>query len=122
MHGDSARSERPLLPKPRLRVRQASLLIWRRPNSRAGLACPMEFLDGRPLSTEELEPIRRQIEESFEVIAAVDDEIPGIWCQRWRRRNGDSRLPPGGLARSGCCFGAGATDALEVTSSRTGPV
>jgi hypothetical protein len=35
---------------------------------------PMEFLYGRPLSPKELEMIRRQIEEGFEVIAAVDDE------------------------------------------------
>jgi hypothetical protein len=35
----------------------------------------MEFLHGRPLSPEEMEIIRRQIEEGFEVIGAVDDEV-----------------------------------------------
>ncbi len=32
---------------------------------------PMEFLHGRPLSPEELEMIRRQIEEGFKVIGAA---------------------------------------------------
>jgi hypothetical protein len=36
-----------------------------------------------PLSPEELELIRRQIEEGFEVIAAVDDEIRGIVARNW---------------------------------------
>jgi len=44
---------------------------------------PMEFLHGRPLSPEELELIRRQIEAGFEVIAAVDDEIRGIVARNW---------------------------------------
>ncbi len=44
---------------------------------------PIEFLHGRPLSPEELELIRRQIEEGFEVIAAVDDEIRGIVGRNW---------------------------------------
>jgi hypothetical protein len=44
---------------------------------------PIEFLRGRPLSLEELELIRRQIEEGFEVIAAVDDEIRGIVARNW---------------------------------------
>ena len=35
---------------------------------------PMEFLHGRPLSAEELEMLREQIEESFDNIAEVDDE------------------------------------------------
>src|SRR5215510_7617739 len=39
---------------------------------------PIEFPHGRPLSPEELELIRRQVEEGFEVIAAVDGEIRGI--------------------------------------------
>jgi hypothetical protein len=34
---------------------------------------PVEFLDGRPLGPEELEIIRRQVEE-FVVISAVHDE------------------------------------------------
>ena len=44
---------------------------------------PVEFLHGRPLSPKELELIRRQIEEGFEVIAAVDDEIRGIVARNW---------------------------------------
>ncbi len=48
---------------------------WHR---RVGLPMPIEFLHGRPLSPEELELIRRQVEEGFEVIAAVDGEIRGI--------------------------------------------
>ena len=56
---------------------------------------PMEFLHGRPLSPEELELIRRQVEEGAEVIAAVDDEIRGIvlgtgltfWRSFRRKRN-----------------------------------
>jgi hypothetical protein len=44
---------------------------------------PIEFLHGRPLSPKELELIRRQIEEGFEVIAAVDDEIRGIVARNW---------------------------------------
>ena len=55
----------------------AKFLIWWRPNSRVGLHVPMEVLHGRPLSPEELEMIRRQIEEGIEVMAAVDDEIRG---------------------------------------------
>jgi hypothetical protein len=39
---------------------------------------PIEFLHGRRLSPKELELIRRQVEEGFEVIAAVDDENRGI--------------------------------------------
>ncbi len=53
---------------------------------------PMEFLHGRPLSPEELELIRRQIEEGFEVIAAVDDEIRGIVARNWPHLL--SKLPP----------------------------
>ena len=44
---------------------------------------PVEFLHGRPLSAEELELIRRQIEQGFEVIGAVDDEIRGIVARHW---------------------------------------
>jgi hypothetical protein len=43
----------------------------------------MEFLHGRPLGPEELEIIRRQIEEGFDVIAVVDDEIRGIVARNW---------------------------------------
>jgi hypothetical protein len=34
---------------------------------------PIEFLHGRPISPEELEMIRRQIEEGFDNIAEVDE-------------------------------------------------
>src|SRR5712671_555850 len=53
---------------------------------------PMEFLHGRPLSPEDLEMIRRQIEEGFEVIGAVDDEIRGIVARNWPHLL--SKLPP----------------------------
>jgi hypothetical protein len=43
---------------------------------------PMEFLHGRPLSPEELELIRREI-ESFDDIGAVDDKIRGIVARNW---------------------------------------
>jgi hypothetical protein len=45
----------------------------------------MEFVHDCPLSPEDLKMIRRQIEEGFEVIGAVDSEIPryasgvGLW-------------------------------------------
>jgi hypothetical protein len=44
---------------------------------------PMEFLHGRPLSPEELEMIRQQIEEGSDNIADVDDEIRGIVARNW---------------------------------------
>ena len=53
---------------------------------------PMEFLHGRPLSPEEFEIIRRQIEEGSEVIGAMDDEIRGIVVRNWPRLV--SKLPP----------------------------
>ena len=53
---------------------------------------PVEFLHGRPLSPEELELIRRQIEQGFEVIGAVDDEIRGIVARNWPHLL--SKLPP----------------------------
>lgn len=53
---------------------------------------PIELLHGRPLSPEELEIIRRQIEEGFEVIDAVDDEIRGIVARNWPHLL--SKLPP----------------------------
>jgi len=52
---------------------------------------PMEFLRGRPLSPEDLEMIRRQVEE-FEVIGVVDDEIRGIVARNWPHLL--SKLPP----------------------------
>jgi hypothetical protein len=48
---------------------------------------PIEFPHGHPLSPEDLEMIRRQVEE-FEVIGAVDDEIRGArpHARRYLRR------------------------------------
>jgi hypothetical protein len=43
----------------------------------------IEFLRGQPLSPEELEMIRQQIEEGFDNIAEVDDEIRGIAARNW---------------------------------------
>jgi len=45
-------------------------------------AMPIEFLHGRPLSPEELEMIRRDI-DAFDDIGAVDDEIRGIVARHW---------------------------------------
>jgi len=44
---------------------------------------PIEFLHGRPLSPGELEMLRRQIEEGFDNIADVDDEIRAIVARNW---------------------------------------
>lgn len=44
---------------------------------------PVEFLHGRPLSAEELEMIRRQIEEGFDNITEVDAEMRGIVARNW---------------------------------------
>jgi hypothetical protein len=52
---------------------------------------PIEFLHGRPLSPEELEMIRQQIEE-FDHIGAVDPESRGIVARNWPRLL--STLPP----------------------------
>ena len=52
---------------------------------------PMEFLNGRPLSPEELEMIRQQI-EALDDIGAVDDEIRGIVARNWPHLL--SKLPP----------------------------
>jgi hypothetical protein len=51
----------------------------------------MEFLNGRPLSPEELEMIRQQI-EALDDIGAVDDEIRGIVARNWPHLL--SKLPP----------------------------
>jgi hypothetical protein len=61
------------------------------PAARWSKKMPMEFLHGRPLSPEELEMIRQQIEELDE-IGAVDDEIRGIVARNWPHLL--SRLPP----------------------------
>jgi len=52
----------------------------------------IEFLHGRPLSPEELEMLRQQIEEDFDNIAEVDDEIRGIVARNWPHLL--SKLPP----------------------------
>jgi len=53
---------------------------------------PVEFLHGRPLSADELEMIRQQIEEGFDNIAEVDAEIRGIVARNWPHLL--EKLPP----------------------------
>jgi hypothetical protein len=53
---------------------------------------PVEFLHGRPLSAEELEMIRQQIEEGFDNITEVDAEIRSIVARNWPHLL--SKLPP----------------------------
>ena len=43
---------------------------------------PMEFLHGRPLSGEELEHLRMEI-ESFDEIGPVDPEVRAIVARNW---------------------------------------
>ena len=43
---------------------------------------PMEFYQGRALQPEELETIRRQIEQ-FDTIEAIDPEMRGIVERNW---------------------------------------
>ena len=62
------------------------------PAARCSKSMPMEFLHGRPLSPEELEMLREQIEEGFDNIAEVDDEIRGIVARNWPHLL--SKLPP----------------------------
>ena len=52
---------------------------------------PLEFLRGRPLSPQDRERIRREI-EAFDDIGAVDDEIRGIVARNWPHLL--SKLPP----------------------------
>jgi hypothetical protein len=52
---------------------------------------PIEFLHGRPLSPDDLEGIRREI-EAFDDIGAVDDEIRGIVARNWPHLL--AKLPP----------------------------
>jgi hypothetical protein len=61
------------------------------PAARWSKEMPIEFLHGRPLSPEDLEMIRRQVEE-FEVIGAVDEEIRGIVARNWPHLL--AKLPP----------------------------
>jgi len=55
---------------------------------------PIEFLHGRPLSPEELEMLRRQIEEGFDNTSDVDDEIRTIVARNWPYLL--EKLPPEG--------------------------
>jgi hypothetical protein len=52
---------------------------------------PMEFLHGRPLSSEELDMIRKQIED-MDDITAIDDEVRGIVERNWPHLV--AKLPP----------------------------
>jgi hypothetical protein len=54
----------------------------------------IEFLHGQPLSPEELEMLRRQIEEGFDNTADVDDEIRAIVARNWPYLL--EKLPPEG--------------------------
>jgi hypothetical protein len=58
------------------------------------VSMPIEFLHGRPLSPEELEMLRRQIEEGFDNTADVDDEIRAIVARNWPYLL--EKLPPEG--------------------------
>ena len=51
----------------------------------------MEFLQGRPLSPEDLERLRLEI-ESFDDIAAIDPEVRGIVERNWPHLL--AKLPP----------------------------
>jgi hypothetical protein len=51
----------------------------------------MEFLNGRPLSPEELEQLRIEI-ESFDSIEKIDDEVRGIVQRNWPHLL--AKLPP----------------------------
>jgi hypothetical protein len=62
------------------------------PVARWSKSMSAEFLHGRPLSPEELEMLRQQIEEGFDNIAEVDDEIRGIVARNWPHLL--SKLPP----------------------------
>ena len=62
------------------------------PAARWSKRMPVEFLHGRQLSPEELEMLRQQIEEGFDNITEVDDEIRGIVARNWPHLL--SKLPP----------------------------
>jgi hypothetical protein len=61
------------------------------PTARWSKQVPIEFLHGRPLSPEDLEMIRLEI-ESFDNIDVIDDEIRGIVARNWPHLL--SKLPP----------------------------
>jgi hypothetical protein len=52
----------------------------------------MEFIHGRPLSPEELEQMREQIEHGFDEIKAVSPEVYGIVRRNWPHLL--AKLPP----------------------------
>jgi hypothetical protein len=52
----------------------------------------MEFLHGQPLSPEELELIREQIESLDDIVGTVDPEIRGIVARNWPHLR--EELPP----------------------------
>jgi hypothetical protein len=62
------------------------------PSAKWSKSMPVEFLHGRPLSAEELEMIRQQIEEGFDNITEVDAEIRSIVARNWPHLL--SKLPP----------------------------
>src|SRR5262249_13367623 len=62
------------------------------PATRWSKRMPVEFLYGRPLSPEELDMLRHQIEEGFDNIAEVDPEIRGIVARNWPHLL--TKLPP----------------------------
>jgi hypothetical protein len=62
------------------------------PAARWSKNMPVEFLHGRPLSPDELEMIRQQIEEGFDNIAEVDPEIRGIVARNWPHLS--AKVPP----------------------------
>jgi hypothetical protein len=51
----------------------------------------MEFLHGRPLSSKDLERLRREI-ESFDYITAIDPEVRAIVERNWPHLL--AKLPP----------------------------
>jgi hypothetical protein len=62
------------------------------PAARWSKSMPVEYLHGRPLSAEELEMIRQQIEEGFNNITELDTELRGIVARNWPLLL--SKLPP----------------------------
>src|SRR5215471_4135583 len=70
--------------KPKERTRSVSASVGSVCQSQIGEGAPMpEFLHDRPLSPEELEMLRQQIEEGYDNIAEVDNEIRGIVARNW---------------------------------------
>jgi hypothetical protein len=69
------------------------------PAARWSKQMPIEFLHGRPLSPEELDMIRQQIEEGFDNIAEVDDEIRGIVARNWPYLVEELARPPVRLSK-----------------------